>query len=98
MSPGEWIALVALALSVVVPTLASWRASIRRGEKIDAVLDAIMLRLGQAETAQRTHEAEDDKRIDDHDEQLERVREDVHRLELRLTRVEEHAPHARRTT
>lgn len=91
MAPGEWIALVALALSVIVPTLASWRSTIIRGQRIDAMLEAIMVRLGELEESQASHEAADTRRLDRHDEQLEQVREDRHDLDLRLTRLEEHA-------
>lgn len=75
MGPSEWIALVAVALSAVIPTLAAWRSSLIQGQRIEAKLDALGRRLDALE-----------QRADRQDEQLAEEREERHRLELRIGR------------
>lgn len=77
MLPAEWIALVALALSVVVPTLASWRAAAVRDANMLAKLDAIGKRLDDIE-----------RRAERHEHLIEAEREARHKLELRIAQQE----------
>lgn len=77
MGTAEWIALAAVALSAVLPTLASWRAAAVRDARLDAKVDAIGKRLDDIE-----------RRSERHERLLEIEREARHQLELQLAHQE----------
>lgn len=79
MTPGEWIALAAVALSVVVPTLASWRSSAVRDARLEAKVDAIIARVATIEADVERHDEADNHRFD-------RVTDRVDELERRAAR------------
>lgn len=97
MTPGEWIALVALALSVIVPTLASWRASIVRDARLEAKVDALLGRVATIEADTERHGEEDDHRfervtdrLDEVDRRSSRNASAIARVTDRLDRLDPH--------
>ena len=57
MSPGEWIALVSLAVMVATASVASWRNSVKRDATNDALMTQFRHELDQhrIECASRDH-------------------------------------------
>lgn len=88
MSPGEWIALVAVALSVVVPTLASWRSSAVRDARLEAKVDALLARVIAIENDTERHGEEDDRRFADLEKRTSRHTTSIARATDRLDRLE----------
>lgn len=50
MSPGEWIALVGLAMTVILASVGSWRASLKRDATTDAEIKQLRKELDQHRT------------------------------------------------
>lgn len=82
MSMADWIGVVGIALAIVVPTLASWRAGVQRDAIIGAKLDAVLAELTGVKAAAREHEAEDDRRMAEVDRRLRDESEARHQMAL----------------
>jgi hypothetical protein len=81
---SDWIGILGIALAIVVPTLASWRAGVQRDAKIEAKVDTVLVELTGVKQAQRDHEAEDDRRQTEFERRLRDESEARHGLALQL--------------
>ena len=80
MSPAEWIALVGLALTVALASVASWRASLRRDGTIDE-------RMAQLRKDLDHHADQTTKRLDAHDARFDEGRERRHELRTQVQQL-----------